>query len=231
MRFLILNCGSSSLKFQVIEMPGEAAALKGIVDGVGQENSFISVERNGNQEKNNVAVSNQEEAVTLALEHLKACGIDPATIEAVGHRVVHGGEKYKSAAVVTEEVLNDIRNLCELAPLHNPANLAGIEASMRLLPRVPNAAVFDSSFHQTLPPKAYLYGLPYELYEKYKIRKYGFHGISHKYVCGEAGKILKENIKDFKVLSCHLGSGASICAVAQGKSVEISMGFTPWRAG
>lgn len=148
-------------------------------------------------------------------------------LDRVCHRVVHGGESYRSAVRVTEEIVRDIEALSDLAPLHNPANLCGIRAAQRVFPGLPNSAVFDTAFHQTLPPKAYLYGLPYELYEKYKIRKYGFHGISHKYVSRKAAEILKENIKDFKILSCHLGSGASICAIEGGKSVEISMGFTP----
>ena len=148
-------------------------------------------------------------------------------LDRVCHRVVHGGAKYRAAVRVTAEVVKDIEDLSDLAPLHTPANLCGIRAAQKVFPGLPNSAVFDTSFHQTLPPKAYLYGLPYELYEKYRIRKYGFHGISHKYVSRKAAEILKENIKDFKILSCHLGSGASICAIENGKSVEISMGFTP----
>ncbi len=148
-------------------------------------------------------------------------------IDQICHRVVHGGEKYKHAVRVTEEVCQDIQALADIAPLHNPANLAGIRACQRAFPEIPNNAVFDTAFHQTLPPKAYLYGLPYELYEKYKIRKYGFHGISHKYVSRKAMEILRESIKDYRIVSCHLGSGASICAIEGGKSIEISMGFTP----
>lgn len=190
-------------------MPDEKAIVRGMVEGLGLKKDHA-------------------QALKQVLEEeLKNCPVSPSEIKAVGHRVVHGGEKYKSATLVTEEVIKDIRALSDIAPLHNPANLAGILACQKFLPHIPNIAVFDTAFHQTLPPKAYLYGLPYELYEKFRIRKYGFHGISHRYVAGEAMKILKENIKDFKILSCHLGAGASICAISEGKSVEISMGFTP----
>ena len=227
MNLFVLNAGSSSVKFQVIEMPSEASLLRGVVDGIGQPGSFIETDRQGDKSRRDVAVPDHESAVALALESLKQGSTPANVVDAAGHRVVHGGEKYRSATLVTDTVLKDIRELCDLAPLHNPANLAGILACQKLLPGAPNVAVFDTAFHQTLPPKAYLYGLPYELYEKFRIRKYGFHGISHQYVSREAGRILKENIRDFRVLSCHLGSGASICAIQQGKSVEISMGFTP----
>jgi acetate kinase len=227
MNLFVLNAGSSSLKFQVIDMPSETVLLRGIVDGIGQPKSFLEVDRKGEKTRRDTPVANHEQAVSMTLDLLKQGAESVGAIDAVGHRVVHGGEKYRSATLVTDEVIQDIRNLSDIAPLHNPANLAGILACQKLLPGVPDIAIFDTAFHQTLPPKAYLYGLPYELYEKFRIRKYGFHGISHQYVSKEAGRILQENIRDFKVLSCHLGSGASICAISQGKSVEISMGFTP----
>lgn len=201
--------------------------MKGVVDGIGSERSFVSVLRGSEESREDVPVRSHEEAISAILSHLKRCGIDCSAVQGIGHRVVHGGEKYKEAARATETVLADIRALCDLAPLHNPSNLKCIEACLKFFPGVPNIAVFDTAFHQTLPPRAYLYGLPYELYQKYGIRKYGFHGISHKYVSREAMRILKENIRDFKILSCHLGSGASVCAIQDGKSVEISMGFTP----
>ncbi|OGR85166.1 MAG: hypothetical protein A2901_02665 [Elusimicrobia bacterium RIFCSPLOWO2_01_FULL_54_10] len=201
MNYLILNCGSSTLKYKILSMPHETALAQGVHEGT---------------------VSTNEELCGIIRG---ACKDIP--IHKICHRVVHGGEKYRAAVRVTDEVIKDIQDLSDLAPLHNPANLAGIRAAMEVFPNIPNDAVFDTSFHQTLPPKAYLYGLPYELYEKFKIRKYGFHGISHKYVSRKAMEILKESIKDFKILSCHLGSGASICAIERGKSIEISMGFTP----
>lgn len=227
MNLFVLNSGSSSLKFRMIEMPSEKCLLKGIVDGIGNKNGFIEIRHNGTSSKKNMSASDHEQAISIVLEQIKSYKLDSSSIEAIGHRVVHGGEKYKSATIVTEKVKEDIAALSDIAPLHNPANLLGISACQKLLPNLPNIAVFDTAFHQTLPPKAYLYALPYELYEKYRIRKYGFHGISHQYVSLEAMKILKENIKDFKILTCHLGAGASICAISEGKSVEISMGFTP----
>lgn len=227
MKIFVLNSGSSSLKFQLIQMPDAQAVLRGVVDGIGLPQSFISIHKDGKETKRDALVKDHAEAVSAAIESINASGWEAREIGAVGHRVVHGGEKYKSAAIVNEEVIKDITDLSQIAPLHNPANLKGIEACRQFLPGIPNVAVFDTSFHQTLPPKAYLYGLPYELYQKHGIRKYGFHGISHRYVSREAMRLLKENIKDFKILSCHLGSGASICAISGGKSIEISMGFTP----
>ncbi|MBI3012839.1 MAG: acetate kinase [Elusimicrobia bacterium] len=227
MNFLILNSGSSSLKFQLIGMPEEAVHLKGIFDGIGQNECALRIESGTEKIEKNISVQDHAQALTILLDHLGKSSSRAVKIEAVGHRVVHGGEKYRAACLVTDSVLKDIVSLSDLAPLHNPANVAGIQSSQKFLPNVPNIAVFDTAFHQTLPKKAYLYGLPYELYEKFGIRKYGFHGISHQYVSREATKILKENIKDFKILSCHLGAGASICAISEGKSVEISMGFTP----
>ncbi len=204
MNLLILNAGSSSLKYQIITMPEERSLARGMVSGIGQEKNYDA-----------------------ALKEIFSNLGTEIKIDAIGHRVVHGGEKYKSSVLVSAQVLEDIRSLFDLAPLHNPANLAGILACQKMYPNLPNVAVFDTAFNQSLPPKAYLYGLPYELYEKFGIRKYGFHGISHQYVSKEAMKILKENIVDFKILSCHLGAGASICAIAKGKSIENSMGFTP----
>lgn len=227
LKLFVLNSGSSSLKFQIIEMPSEKSLLKGRMEEIGNENCFWEIEQNGDAAKQPAKVATHEEAIGLVLDQLTSSKMERSDIPAAGHRVVHGGEKYKSAALVTEKVLEDIQALADIAPLHNPANLAGIRACQKILPAIPNIAVFDTAFHQSLPPKAYLYGLPYELYEKHRIRKYGFHGISHNYVSREAMKVLNENIKDFKILSCHLGAGASICAISEGKSVEISMGFTP----
>lgn len=227
MNLFVLNAGSSSLKFQLIEMPSGTSILKGIVDGIKLPKGFLEMLQGKTTIKKDARVSNHEEAIALVLDHLKNGETKKKTIAAIGHRVVHGGEKYKSATIITDEVINDIKALSDLAPLHNPPNLAGILACQKFLPGIPNIAVFDTAFHQTLSPKAYLYGLPYELYEKYRIRRYGFHGISHRYVAGEAMKILQKNIKDFKIITCHLGAGVSLCAIGDGESVEISMGFTP----
>jgi acetate kinase len=227
MDLFILNAGSSSLKFKVISMPEERLEAAGIVENIGAENGSVELRQQESEVRLEAKVRDHEEALELVLSHLKEGGAGMGSIGGVGHRVVHGGEKYKLAALISEDVVRDIQALCDLAPLHNPANLSGIAACQKFFPSIPNVAVFDTAFHQTLPPKAYLYGLPYELYEKFGIRKYGFHGISHKYVSREAMRLLKENIKDFKVVSAHLGAGASVCAISEGKSVEISMGFTP----
>lgn len=227
MNICVLNSGSSSVKFQLIQMPSEKVLFKGLLEGISQSQSTLSMDYADQHVQNVLPIKNHAEALKAAFQLMKSHGFSSQNVQAAAHRVVHGGEKYSSPTLITAQAESDIQALCELAPLHNPANLAGIFACKQLLPGIPNYAVFDTAFHQTLPPEAYLYGLPYELYEKYRIRKYGFHGISHKYVSQEAMKTLKENIKDFKIISCHLGSGGSVCAIKEGKSIETSMGFTP----
>ena len=233
MKVLVLNCGSSSLKYQLIDMSNEAVLCVGLVERIGIEGSILKQEKDGVEGKYIVEqpMKNHEDAIKLVLDAV----LDPtyggvkemSEIEAVGHRVVHGGEKFASSVVITEEVENTIKECIDLAPLHNPANIMGIDACKAILPGVPMVAVFDTAFHQTMPKKSYLYGLPHELYTKYGVRRYGFHGTSHKYVSQRAAAMLGKNIEDVKIITCHLGNGASIAAVDGGKCVDTSMGFTP----
>ena len=233
MKVLVLNCGSSSLKYQLIDMSNEAVLCVGLVERIGIEGSILKQEKDGVEGKYIVEqpMKNHEDAIKLVLDAV----LDPtyggvkemSEIEAVGHRVVHGGEKFASSVVITEEVENTIKECIDLAPLHNPANIMGIDACKAILPGVPMVAVFDTAFHQTMPKKSYLYGLPHELYTKYGVRRYGFHGTSHKYVSQRAADMLGKDIKDLKIITCHLGNGASIAAVDGGKCVDTSMGFTP----
>ena len=231
MKVLVINCGSSSLKYQLIQTETEAVLAKGLCERIGIDGRLThSVDQKGKIEKE-VDMPNHTVAVQLVLEHLvdKEYGILSSLdeITAVGHRVVHGGEKFAKSIIITKEVAEQIEECNELAPLHNPANLIGIRACEELMPNVPMVAVFDTAFHQTMPQKAYLYGLPHEYYDKYKVRRYGFHGTSHSYVSQRTAEILGKDIKDLKIIVCHLGNGASVCAVKNGKSVDTSMGFTP----
>ena len=233
MKVLVLNCGSSSLKYQLIDMSNEAVLCVGLVERIGIEGSILKQEKDGVEGKYIVEqpMKDHEDAIKLVLDAV----LDPtyggvkemSEIEAVGHRVVHGGEKFASSVVITEEVENAMKECIELAPLHNPANIMGIDACKAILPGVPMVGVFDTAFHQTMPKKSYLYGLPHELYTKYGVRRYGFHGTSHKYVSQRAAEMLGKDIKDLKIITCHLGNGASIAAVDGGKCVDTSMGFTP----
>jgi len=233
MKVLVLNCGSSSLKYQLIDMSNEAVLCVGLVERIGIDGSILKQEKDGVEGKYIVEqpMKNHEDAIKLVLDAV----LDPTyggvkemnEIEAVGHRVVHGGEKFASSVVITEEVENAIKECIDLAPLHNPANIMGIDACKAILPGVPMVAVFDTAFHQTMPKKSYLYGLPHELYTKYGVRRYGFHGTSHKYVSQRAAAMLGKNIEDVKIITCHLGNGASIAAIDGGKCVDTSMGFTP----
>lgn len=227
LKILVLNSGSSSLKYKFFDMNTEKALISGHVDGIGLDRCFVKLEFDDKVEEKNVVVKDHVDAVMLALKSLKEKNIikDYSEINAVGHRVVHGGEYYSQPAIIDDRVIRRIKELFDIAPLHNPPNLAGILACRKMLPRIPQIAVFDTAFHQTMPPHAYLYGLPYELYEKYKIRKYGFHGTSHKYVSEQAIKLLGK--KDAKIITCHLGNGASLAAIRNGKSVDTTMGFTP----
>lgn len=231
MKVLVINCGSSSLKYQLIQTETEAVLAKGLCERIGIDGRLThSADQKGKIEKE-VDMPNHTVAVQLVLEHLvdKEYGILSSLdeITAVGHRVVHGGEKFAKSIIITKEVAEQIEECNELAPLHNPANLIGIRACEELMPNVPMVAVFDTAFHQTMPQKAYLYGLPHEYYDKYKVRRYGFHGTSHSYVSQRTAEILGKDIKDLKIIVCHLGNGASVCAVKNGKSVDTSMGFTP----
>ncbi|MBR9676495.1 acetate kinase [Candidatus Woesearchaeota archaeon] len=216
MHVLVLNAGSSSLKFELLNADTEKVLVKGHVDGVGLDTCVFTV--NGASQRR--LVRNHEEAVRLALGV-----IDSDKIDAVGHRVVHGGEKYKSATKINEAVIRKIRDLSVLAPLHNPHNLAGILACQKALPGIPQVAVFDTAFHQTIPKKAYLYAIPLKYYTKYAVRKYGFHGTSHKYVMLRAKEILRKD--KVNIVTCHLGNGSSVCAIKDNKSIDTSMGFTP----
>ncbi len=232
MNVLVINCGSSSLKYQFINSDTEAVMAKGLCERIGIEGSQITYQPEGKDKEITVSeMPDHTKAVQLVIEKLT----NPSTgvvkslsdIDAVGHRIVHGGEKFATSVVITDEVMKTIEECNDLAPLHNPANLIGINACKTLLPNVPMVAVFDTAFHQTMPPKAYLYGLPYEYYEDFKVRRYGFHGTSHDFVSSEAAKFLGKKREDLKIIVCHLGNGASISAVANGKSVDTSMGLTP----
>jgi len=233
MNVLVLNCGSSSLKYQILNMGEEATLLaSGLVERIGLENGVLTHKPEGKDKFKTVQdIPNHSVGINLVLAALVDAdhGVisDIKEINAAGHRVAHGGEYFQDSAFVTEEAKANIKACCELAPLHNPANLEGILAIEKLLPGLPQVAVFDTSFHQTLPAEAFMYGLPYDCYETLKVRKYGFHGTSHKFVANKACEILGWNIEDKKIVSCHLGNGASVCAIDGGKSIETSMGFTP----
>jgi acetate kinase len=231
-KVLVINTGSSSLKYQLIDMKNESVLAKGLCDRIGIDNSFIKHTKTGSDTiVIDVDMRNHEAAIREVVKALtdKKIGVisDMSEISAVGHRVVHGGEKFHESVVIDETVMKAIKDCVELAPLHNPPNIIGIEACERIMPGTPMVAVFDTAFHQTLPKYAYIYALPYEMYEKHGIRKYGFHGTSHKYVSERAAVMLGKPLKELKLISCHLGNGASISAVQYGKSVETSMGFTP----
>ncbi len=232
MNILVINCGSSSLKFQLIDMATEGVVAKGLCERIGIDGSRI-VYTPGDKDKITIEspMPTHTEAIKLVLDCLtdKVAGVigSLSEINAVGHRVVHGGEKFADSTIITDEVVKVIEECNELAPLHNPANLIGINVCAELMPGVPMVAVFDTAFHQTMPPKAYLYGLPIKAYKEYKIRRYGFHGTSHKFVSKEIASYLGKKPEDLKTIVCHLGNGASICAVDHGKSVDTSMGFTP----
>lgn len=232
MNILVVNCGSSSLKYQLIDMRDESVLASGLVERIGIEGSVLT-QKADTKEKYVIKkeMRNHKEAIRLVLASLvdKNYGVikELDEIYAVGHRVVHGGEKYASSVVINDEVMKDLEEFAKLAPLHNPPNIVGIEACKTLMPKTPMVAVFDTAFHQTMPEKAYVYALPYELYEENHIRKYGFHGTSHKYVSAKAAEALGKNIEDLRIVTCHLGNGASIAAVDRGRCVETTMGFTP----
>jgi len=233
MKVLVINCGSSSLKYQIIDMTDESVIAKGKCDKINLEGSFIQYKcpmKDVSFEKE-VPMKNHSEAIKVLIDEITNSEYgavkDVSEISAVGHRVVHGGELFAESVIITEEVIAAVEKCNDLAPLHNPANIVGIRACQELMPNVPMVAVFDTAFHQTMPKEAYLYGLPYEYYEKYKVRRYGFHGTSHRYVTLRAAEILGKKPEELNMISCHLGNGASLCAIKNGKSIDTSMGLTP----
>ena len=231
MNVLVINCGSSSLKFQLINSDSEQVLAKGLCERIGIDGSLTYQPEGGEKVKSDKAMPTHTEAIQFVIDALTDAetGVVKSLSEigAVGHRVVHGGEKFASSVVITDEVKQAIEDCNDLAPLHNPANLIGINACQKLMPNTPMVAVFDTAFHQTMPEKAYMYGLPYEYYDKYKVRRYGFHGTSHSFVSKRAAELVGRPYDQVKTVVCHLGNGASICAVENGKSVDTSMGLTP----
>ena len=231
MNILVINCGSSSLKFQLINSESEGVLAKGLCERIGIDGKLTYQPEGGEKMTSDKAMPTHTEAIQFVIDALTDAqtGVVKSLdeINAVGHRVVHGGEKFASSVVINDEVLKAIEECNDLAPLHNPANLIGINACRELMPGVPMVAVFDTAFHQTMPSKAYMYGLPYEYYEKYKVRRYGFHGTSHSFVSKRVAELVGKPYDATKTIVCHLGNGASICAVENGKSVDTSMGLTP----
>ena len=232
MNILVINCGSSSLKFQLIDSETEKCIAKGLCERIGIEGSRITYTPDGGEKEQTVTpMPDHTEAIRLVLEALT----NPKTgvvksldeIGAVGHRIVHGGEKFAASTIITDEVMKAIEECNDLAPLHNPANLIGINACKKLMPTTPMVAVFDTAFHQTMPEEAYMYGLPYEYYEKYKIRRYGFHGTSHKYVAKVGAELAGLDFHNSRIITCHIGNGGSVTAILNGKSYDTSMGFSP----
>lgn len=228
-KVIAINAGSSSLKFQLFEMPSETVLTKGLVERIGINDSVFSISVNGEKQTEVTDIPDHAVAVKILLSKLTDLGIIKSLdeIEGIGHRVVHGGEIFNDSAIITDDTLSKIEELSDLAPLHNPANIVGIKAFKEVLPNVDAVAVFDTAFHQTMPEQSFLYSLPYEYYENYGIRKYGFHGTSHKYVSERAAEILGRPVEHLRLISCHLGNGASIAAIEGGKSIDTSMGFTP----
>ncbi|MBI6875036.1 acetate kinase [Clostridium aciditolerans] len=231
MKVLVINCGSSSLKYQLINMENENVLAKGLVERIGIEGSILTQKVNDEKYVIEQPMKDHKVAIKLVLDALidKEHGVisDMSEISAVGHRVVHGGEKYAGSVLIDENVMEALQECVKLAPLHNPPNIIGINACRELMPSTPMVGVFDTAFHQTLPEEAFIYALPYELYTQYGIRKYGFHGTSHRFVSMTAAQMMGKNIEDLKIITCHLGNGASLSAVKGGKSVDTTMGFTP----
>ena len=236
MKILVINCGSSSLKYQLLDMTTATALASGLIERIGEPQGLLTHKNHPDtdgetQIEREEPIADHEAGLRLAQELLAdpRTGVvaDAADIQAVGHRVVHGGEAFKASALISPEVMAAIEKTIPLAPLHNPANLMGIQVARELFPNAPQVAVFDTAFHQTMPPQAYHYALPYEFYEELGVRRYGFHGTSHKFVAEEAAGLLKRPLKDLNLVTAHLGSGASICAIAKGRSIDTSMGMTP----
>lgn len=232
MKVFVLNCGSSSLKYQLININKEEVLASGLVEKIAEKSSFFKHKgKNKKEFQLEKKINNHKQAVKMVLEILKdeQYGVisDVDEINVVGHRVVHGGEKFSGSVLITDKVINALKENIKLAPLHNPANIEGIKVSQQLMPKTPDVGVFDTAFHQSMPASSYLYPLPYEWYQEYGVRKYGFHGISHKFVCQRGAELLNKNYNELKIISCHLGNGASIAAVKEGKVVDTSMGLTP----
>ena len=231
MKILVLNSGSSSLKYQVIDTETGEMLVKGYYERIGQVGAFLTHKVNGEKHHFEHPAKNHEKAIQFVMKRLTSdhYGVFKSLdeLDAIGHRVVHGGEQFKDAVLITDEVIQEIKENAMLAPLHNPAAILGIEACQKVVPNKPMVAVFDTAFHQTISKEKYIYPIPYEYYEKYHVRKYGFHGTSHQYVANRVAEILGKDIKDLKIVNCHLGQGASICAIKNGESVETSMGLTP----
>lgn len=231
MNVLVINCGSSSLKYQLIDSDTEAVLAKGLCERIGIDGRLVYQKAGNNKEITEASMPTHKEAIQMVLEALtneKTGAIKSlAEVNAIGHRIVHGGEKFASSAIITDEMIKAVEECNDLAPLHNPANLIGIEACESLMPGTPQVVVFDTAFHQTMPEKAYMYGLPYEYYEKYKVRRYGFHGTSHSFVSKRVAEIVGKPYNATKTIVCHLGNGASVSAVLNGESVDTSMGLTP----
>ena len=231
MNVLVINCGSSSLKFQLINAETENVLAKGLCERIGIDGRLTYQPAGGEKEKSDLAMPTHTEAIQFVIDALtnEKTGVVKSLDEigAVGHRLVHGGEKFASSVVITDEVKKAVEECNDLAPLHNPANLIGVAACEKLMPGTPMVAVFDTAFHQTMPEKAYMYGLPYEYYEKYKVRRYGFHGTSHSFVSKRAAEVMGKSYDEVKTIVCHLGNGSSVSAVMNGKCVDTSMGLTP----
>ena len=233
MKILVLNCGSSSVKYKLIELDDNAQNVlaEGGVEKVGLPDSFLKFKYNGEKVTITTSMPNHNVAIRIILDNLTSakygCIKDFGEIDAVGHRVVHGGEKFNSSVLITDEVIAKVKECYDLAPLHNPANIVGIEAISEIMPDVPQVGVFDTAFHQTMPARAYMYALPYEVYEKYGVRRYGFHGTSHRYVARRSCEFLGLPYEQQRIITCHIGNGGSITAVKDGKSIDTSMGLTP----
>lgn len=231
MKNLVINCGSSSLKYQLIDMNNEEVLCQGLVERIGIEGSILTHKINGEKYEFKDYLKDHKDAINLVLKTIlsEECGAikDVSEISAVGHRIVNGGEKYSHSVLIDAEVIKDLEDYTKLAPIHNPPSVIGIKACLELMPEKPMVVVFDTSFHQTMPKEAYMYSIEYKLYEENKIRKYGFHGTSHKYVSEKLIEVLGKETNDMKIISCHLGNGASITAIKNGESIDTSMGFTP----
>lgn len=228
---LVVNCGSSSLKYQLINMDNEEVMAKGLVEKIGLTDSQLTHKWNGQKKEIKQSIPDHQVAVKLVLDILTdaECGVIKSmdAIDAVGHRVVHGGEEFAASTLITDEVMKALEKCSAMAPLHNPPNIIGINACKAIMPGVPQVGVFDTAFHQTMPAKAFMYGLPYELYKEDHIRRYGFHGTSHRYVAGEVAKVMGKPVEELRIINCHLGNGSSLAAIKYGKCVDTTMGFTP----
>lgn len=231
MKVLVINCGSSSLKYQVIDSDTEQVLAKGLCERIGIDGRLVYTPAGGEKETSDLDMPTHKQAIQYVIDALmnEKTGVIKSLDEigAVGHRLVHGGEKFACSTLITDDVIKAVEECSDLAPLHNPANLIGVRACQELMPNTPMAGVFDTAFHQTMPRDAYMYGIPYEYYEKYKVRKYGFHGTSHSFVSKRTAELMGKPIEDLKIIVCHLGNGASVCAVDGGKSVDTSMGLSP----